>query len=80
MYRKMYEWVIGNRLKTEEHAYKLNPHRFKKEVSSEFRIMFSKTLFVFYGITTFALIIVFIKTSGTLDFVCELLKNFNQKG
>ena len=79
-YRMMYEWVIENRLETDAHAYKLNPHRFKKAVSCEFRIMFSKTLFVFYGIMAAALIVVFIKTSGTLNFVCELLKNLSEKG
>ncbi|MBL7186064.1 MAG: hypothetical protein ISS70_07040 [Phycisphaerae bacterium] len=68
MYRRMYEWVIANRSKTDEHLYNLNPHCFKKEVPGELKIMFSKTLFVFYGIPAFALIICFI--CAVIDAVC----------
>lgn len=55
-YRKLYEWVIKNRSISEEHLYSLDYSRFKNEVKSIFRIMFSKTLFPFYGITTIILI------------------------
>jgi len=41
MYRKLYEWVINNRLKTEEYLFDMNSYRFKGEVQSRFRIMFS---------------------------------------
>ncbi len=49
MYRKLYEWVINNRLKTEEYLFDLNVYRFKDQVESRFRIMFSITLGWFYG-------------------------------
>lgn len=49
MYRKLYYWVIVNRLKTDEHLLDMNAYRFSSEVSSVIRIMFSKTLFCFYG-------------------------------
>ena len=49
MYRKLYEWVINNRLKTEEYLFDLNAYRFKDQVQSRFRIMFSITLGWFYG-------------------------------
>ncbi len=49
MYRKLYEWVINNRLKTEEYLFDMNAYRFKNEVQSRFRIMFSITLGWFYG-------------------------------
>ncbi|RKX78080.1 MAG: hypothetical protein DRP87_07360 [Spirochaetes bacterium] len=49
MYRKLYDWVISNRLKTEEHLFDMNAYRFKDEVQSRFRIMFSITLGWFYG-------------------------------
>lgn len=49
MYRKLYDWVISNRLKTEEHLFDMNAYRFKDEVQSKFRIMFSITLGWFYG-------------------------------
>jgi len=48
MYRKLYDWVINNRLKTEEHLFDMNAYRFKDEVQSKFRIMFSITLGWFY--------------------------------
>jgi len=49
MYRKLYEWVIKNRLKTDEYLFDMNAYRFKDEVQSRFRIMFSITLGWFYG-------------------------------
>jgi len=49
MYRKLYDWVINNRLKTEDHLFDLNAYRFKGEVQPKLRIMFSTTLGWFYG-------------------------------
>ena len=48
MYRKLYEWVINNRLKTEEYLFDMNAYRFEGEVQSRFRIIFSITLGWFY--------------------------------
>jgi len=49
MYRKLYEWVINNRLRTEEYLFDMNAYRFKDEVQSIPWIMFSITLGWFYG-------------------------------
>ena len=49
MYRKLYDWVISNRLKTDEHLFDMNAYRFKDEVQSICRIMVSITLRWFYG-------------------------------
>jgi hypothetical protein len=49
MYRKLYDWVIKNRLSTDEYLFNMNAYRFKNEVQSKFRIMFSITLGWFYG-------------------------------
>jgi len=49
MYRKLYNWVISNRLKTDEYLFDMNAYRFKDTVQSKFRIMFSITLGWFYG-------------------------------
>ena len=49
MYRKLYEWVISNRMKTDEHLFDMNAYRFKDIVQSRIRIMFSITLGWFYG-------------------------------
>jgi len=57
MYRKLYDWVINNRLKTEEYLFDMNAYRFKKEVQSRFRIMFSITLGWFYGSIAILIII-----------------------
>lgn len=57
MYRKLYDWVINNRLKTEEYLFNMNAYRFKDEVQSRFRIMFSITLGWFYGLIAILIII-----------------------
>lgn len=49
MYRKLYDWVISNRLKTDEYLFDMNAYRFKDTVQSKFRIMFSITLEWLYG-------------------------------
>lgn len=55
-YRKLYEWVIQNRKTSDEHLYSLDYSRFKNQVKNIWNIMFSKTLFPFYGITTILLL------------------------
>lgn len=57
MYRKLYDWVINNRLKTEKYLFDMNAYRFKEEVQSRFRIMFSITLGWFYGSIVILIII-----------------------
>jgi hypothetical protein len=59
LYRKLYEWIISNRLKTEDYLFDLNAYRFKGNVQSTFRIMFSITLAWFYGLI-FLLIIAYL--------------------
>ena len=49
MYRKLYEWVIKNRSKTDEYLFDMNAYRFKNKVQSKLKIMFSVTLGLFYG-------------------------------
>jgi len=49
-YRKLYDWVIENRKNTDDYLYNLNYTRFEKQVSGVLRVMFSRTLFVFYGL------------------------------
>jgi len=58
MYRKMYEWVIKNRENSNERLYDLNPRTYVNEVASLFKVMFSSTLKVFYGIPVLVLIII----------------------
>ena len=48
MYRELYKWVVGNRLKTDEYLFDMNAYRFEDKVQSKFRIMFSITLGWFY--------------------------------
>ena len=66
MYIILYDWVINNRLNTEEHLFDMKTRRFKKEVQSIPRIMFSITLGWFYGsmailVTFYALMLLIIK-------------------
>ncbi len=49
LYRQLYNWVITNRLNTEDHLFDMNAYRFKDDVGSRFKIMFSITLLWFYG-------------------------------
>ena len=49
MFRKLYDWVVENRLKTDEYLFSMNAYRFKKQVHKKLRIMFSVTLGWFYG-------------------------------
>ncbi len=49
MYRKLYEWLIKNRLETDEYLLDMNAYRFQAEVPSLFKTMFSLTLGWFYG-------------------------------
>ncbi len=57
MYRKLYEWVINNRLKTEEYLFDMNAYRFRDKVQSMPRIMFSITLGWLYGSIAILIII-----------------------
>ncbi|MBK6364872.1 MAG: hypothetical protein IPF52_15860 [Saprospiraceae bacterium] len=49
-YRKLYEWVIENRQSSNEFLYSLNYKRFENKVGNVFKIMFSNTLWPFYGL------------------------------
>ncbi len=49
LYRRLYNWVIKNRMNTDEYLFDMNAYRFKEEEQSRLRIMFSVTLLSFYG-------------------------------
>jgi hypothetical protein len=49
LYRRLYNWVRENRLKTDEHLFDMDYRRFIKDEQSRIRIMFSTTLCWFYG-------------------------------
>jgi len=49
LYRGLYNWVIANRLKTDEYILNMDAYRFKGQTQSKIRIMFSITLGWFYG-------------------------------
>ena len=80
MYRKMYEWVVENRLKTDERLYHLNPRHYAKDVSGELRVMFSKTLGVFYGVPAFTLVIIFVQKTQFFECLTIFFKCLFQKG
>ena len=69
MYRKLYEWVVNNRRRTDEYLFDMNAYRFEDEVQSRFRIMFSITLGWFYGsiailIVIYSIIIFLVQKGG----------------
>ena len=55
-YRELYKWVIENRLTSNDFKYSLDYTRFEENVDKIGKIMFSKTLRTFYGITVLILI------------------------
>ena len=48
LYRKLYEWVIENRLQSDKELFNMKTDRFKDDVS-KFKTTFSPTLIWFYG-------------------------------
>ncbi len=71
MYRKLYEWVINNRLKTIDYLFDLNAYRFEKEVDSLWRTIFWKpkerkvpTLLLLYGFLSIMIVIYFLIYKG----------------
>ncbi|MDP2836360.1 MAG: hypothetical protein Q8N97_05205 [Methanobacteriaceae archaeon] len=57
----LYNWIIANRLKTSEHLFDMNPHRFDNEkqydIDSMKKVAVSKTLLSFYGSILAAILI-----------------------
>lgn len=49
LYRRLYTWVIENRMKDDSRLFSLNTLRFRNPGESIFREMFSLTLGMFYG-------------------------------
>jgi hypothetical protein len=60
MYRAMYEWVIKNRLKSDERLYELNPRKYEDSVDRFSKVFFSITLRIFYGIPALVLLIIIV--------------------
>ena len=61
MYRKLYSWVIVNRMNTSEKLYNLDAkNRFESEVDNQLKTMFSDTIIIFYGTILFLLLIILI--------------------
>ena len=56
-YRELYDWVIKNRMISNENLYSLDFRPHQKNVKSIFKIMFSQTLFPFYGLAFMLLLI-----------------------
>jgi hypothetical protein len=59
LYRRLYNWVKDNRLKTQDFLFDLNYKRFEREEESIPRIMFSITLVWFYG-SLFGLTLIYV--------------------
>ncbi len=57
MYRELYNWVIDNRLTTDDNLLNMDASRFEKNVKSMPKTMFSKTLGWFYGLILSLIII-----------------------
>lgn len=49
LYRKLYDWIRENRLKTTEHLFDMNYSRFTGQEKTLLQVAFSKTLLSFHG-------------------------------
>jgi len=70
-YRKMYEWVLDNRLnqKSHESLYDLNPNRFTEAAGSWLNVAFSKTILAFYGCLILVVVLAVLLPT-IISFVC----------
>lgn len=57
LYRSLYNWVIKNRLVSDEHVLDLDTSRFRSQTGSLLKFMFTPTLLFFYGLTAVFVII-----------------------
>lgn len=55
-YRKLYSWVVQNRSTTNAHLYDLDYKRFESSVPNVGKIMFTETLWPFYGLVAVLLV------------------------
>lgn len=65
-YRKLYNWIIKNRMSSQDLLYDLNPQRFENDVEKLNKIAWSDTLRWFYG-SVFLTIILITGVSWFLD-------------
>jgi hypothetical protein len=64
LYRKLYEWLIANRLTSEEYLLDMSRKnleaRFGKKVAPQWKVMFSQTLIIFYGLLLLLIILLLV--------------------
>ena len=70
LFRKLYEWVIQNRLKSDEHLLDMRTERFNHEVDSVQRIMISVSILPFYGTIAIVLVLYVLSLFCTLHNCC----------
>ncbi len=62
LYRHLYNWVIQNRLETDEYLFNMDANRFSSKEPSILGVMFSTTLMYFYAPMLILLFLIFIFT------------------
>ena len=50
LFRKLHAWIAENRMGSDEKLFDFSTEQFSKEVSCQFKVMFSETIFPFYAI------------------------------
>ncbi|MDX1956926.1 MAG: hypothetical protein SFU98_00035 [Leptospiraceae bacterium] len=61
LFRKLYEWVIIERPKSNHLQFDMKVNRFSDKVDGKIKIMFSSTFLVFYGFTFFLILLYIMK-------------------
>jgi len=59
LFRKVHDWVVSYRLEHDDKLFNMNPMRFKSEVQSVSRIMFSVSTLPFYG-SIFGMLLIYL--------------------
>jgi len=59
LFRKVHDWIVGYRLEHDDKLFNMNPMRFKSEVQSVSRIMFSVSTLPFYG-SIFGMLLIYL--------------------
>lgn len=49
LYRKLYQWIVENRMLSDKYLFSLSTARVQDQKKSLLRVMFSTTIMVFYG-------------------------------
>ena len=57
LFRKLHDWIAQNRMNSDERLFDFSTTQFSRDVSCQFKVMFSETIWPFYAIMAALLLI-----------------------